>query len=1416
MARNKLRRFLAGLSTAVMLTQTFWDGSIAVMAAGNGEPVVETVSENEGETDAVSEDAVSVDEADEQSGKVDAAGADEDSFDKDEPAANEDEEDVDPEEYVDVYNKLLVVNGKVYDDVDEDGELDTGETLLGTFDTSTGELVIDADLEYIPSFLFVKWEDLKSLSFAPGSKASTLGHNAPNNGPAGGAFTGCTSLEKVDLSNAPDLTTIKMYAFSGCSALKELVLNDGLQYIEKNAFTGCAIEKVDFGSKLISIDNSAFQDCKSLKEISLSSATTTCGTSVFKGCAIESFTLAKDDKGIVVFPDNLFNGATFKEGAVIDIGADTVEISQGAFQGSNIEHVKLSSKLTVIKRNAFNGCKFLAEIDFTPCKDTLAEIQANAFTSCNSLTRLSLPDKIMMLGDAAFSGCIGVVELKLPAGTQTKDSIGSGVFSRCSSLRSVEFPEGHEYVGASEFSECTLLSDIKFSSTIKEIGANAFLKCYGLTEVVLPTNSAFTVIPSGCFQECGYLQTCEIREGIEEIGNNAFYVCNRFMSSLPSSLKKIGDNAFNSCGFCGTLTLPENLEYIGAGAFKTNRDQWGIRGRQELSVIAIKAVDIPACGKGIFNGCSIREIELQPGVTKIPANLFNQATWITNKVIEIPAEVVEIGDGAFAGNNSTAQNVGNLEKVDFSKCDKLETIGKEAFAYNSVLEDFVLPDSVKTLNDRAFSKCAKLHEIVIPEGVETLGASVFEGCALLEDVEFDAIAVTKSGKNIFKDCNLKNIKIGTKITILPDYLFDGARFQKNTQGNYEMITLTLPASVTKIGISSLTNVVNLKALNFESGSALNVIGQSALSGCVGLESIELPDTVTTIDNYAFQNCTSLTGIDLPKDLTVLGVGAFKGCVKITKAYIPAGVTEVKKEAFCGCIELSDMKFAEGCVVSAIGESAFKGCEKITTVDIPESVKNIGASAFSGCPITGTIKLSEGLTNLGANAFDTAGRDGKTIVYLPKTLRSIGNGAFNIAYKDNLEFHVPQGSQAEKWLQNAGFTGIESSEDVELIKVTFDLNGHGSAISPVEVPKGGKLAEPAAPTAEGWLFGGWFTDKKCTGKYDFNKEVTKAFTLYAKWTKDTEDILGGVSALDPVPEITSATTELWLVKGQKFNIGEGWTVAKADKKYVSISKTGAFKAKKETAGVTISHEGRENIIVHISKPALNKKKLTLTIDSAGAVKTEQLILTKDANIKNTLWYSSSPDVATVDQNGNVTAVGKGTAKVTAYVNGSSYTCSVSVKESTAAAKRTMHLNVTASKSISLKGLKKVTWSSADTSIAALNPKGNKVTAGKAGNTVLSTSVNGVGYEIDFYAEDITVTGEGVAAGKPNKYTVNLAKGGSTDLEFAFVDQAVVFKSSKPDVAFVDENGHVVARSKGTSKLTAKINGKSVTVTVNVSD
>ena len=69
-------------------------------------------------------------------------------------------------------------------------------------------------------------------------------------------------------------------------------------------------------------------------------------------------------------------------------------------------------------------------------------------------------------------------------------------------------------------------------------------------------------------------------------------------------------------------------------------------------------------------------------------------------------------------------------------------------------------------------------------------------------------------------------------------------------------------------------------------------------------------------------------------------------------------------------------------------------------------------------------------------------------------------------------------------------------------VTFNANGHGTAPSAVTVSAGGTVTKPNNPTADGYTFGGWYTESGCTNEYNFSSAVNSSFTLYAKWTQNS--------------------------------------------------------------------------------------------------------------------------------------------------------------------------------------------------------------------------------------------------------------------------------------------------------------------------
>ncbi|MCR4642942.1 MAG: Ig-like domain-containing protein [Lachnospiraceae bacterium] len=307
--------------------------------------------------------------------------------------------------------------------------------------------------------------------------------------------------------------------------------------------------------------------------------------------------------------------------------------------------------------------------------------------------------------------------------------------------------------------------------------------------------------------------------------------------------------------------------------------------------------------------------------------------------------------------------------------------------------------------------------------------------------------------------------------------------------------------------------------------------------------------------------------------------------------------------------------------------------------------------------------------------------------------------------------------------------------------------------------------------------------------------------------------GGVlaSAFNSVPALNALTTELHLVKGQKFAMPEsGWGVSKKDKKYLNVSKKGAVSAKKVTGtGSFVILENRstgQRIRVYISQPVFKKKSLKLEAGVSMSCGFDP----GDGSLPF-CFSSSAPDVAAVDPvSGKLTAVSRGSATITAFVNGKSYSCKVKVTETSPEQSRTLHLNVGGTKSISVKGLKNVEWSISSGSCVEFVKK-NRLKANAPGTAILTTVYKGAEYRINVTVENCTITNTALRV-KGKKYEAELSVGTKFKLDLAALDRFVAFKSSNPGVAYVNEERELVVQGKGKAKLTAKINGKSITITV----
>ena len=286
---------------------------------------------------------------------------------------------------------------------------------------------------------------------------------------------------------------------------------------------------------------------------------------------------------------------------------------------------------------------------------------------------------------------------------------------------------------------------------------------------------------------------------------------------------------------------------------------------------------------------------------------------------------------------------------------------------------------------------------------------------------------------------------------------------KDYVGKPNFVSIKIPKTITRIGAyafrqcgdlhtnSGLVNVI------FDSESQLKLIDHDAFANCCAIREFELPREVETIGENAFYDdwCIKKFTFQEGSRLKSIGGNAFHCNSSLQSLTLPSSVTNIDHHAFYQCSSLDEFVIPDG--VESIERAVFAECSKLKTVTVPNSVKKVVQKAFLKCSSLENV-VYKGTADQWDNLINSS----------------------NFEQTDNGNFKNP--------------TVLKY-----LCTVTFEMNGHGTAPEAQTVYTGDKLAKVAEPTAAGYTFGGWYTDKELTKAFDVeNDTVSGDTTLYAKW------------------------------------------------------------------------------------------------------------------------------------------------------------------------------------------------------------------------------------------------------------------------------------------------------------------------------
>ena len=934
---------------------------------------------------------------------------------------------------------------------------------------------------------------------------------------------------------------------------------------------------------------------------------------------------------------------------------------------------------------------------------------------------------IMIFGAAPLSGFVGIrlpmLSLKAEAATTDdglfeyeRDSQGAYFGMRITRYKGPDSGEvvipkiiaGYEvkWIGYAAFRDCIGITSIVIPDSVISIAVSAFSGCTSLTEItVSPDNKNYSSVDGVLFNK-------DMSILVDYPAGN-----NRSTYTVPDGVTQIVDSAFSGCTSLSKVKLSNNLTIIEAGTFR---------------------------------GCtSLTEITIPDGVTVIRGGWYDY----------------DSHNGAFSGCTS--------------------------------LKEIVIPDSVTGIGESAFFGCQSLKEITIPDSVMGIGEYAFEGCTSLAEIVIPD-SVTEIGWSAFSGCtSLSKVKLPNSLTKIGDYAF---YYCKN------LTEITIPDSVTEIS-------------------------WSAFEGCTSLAEITIPDSVTSIGEYAFSGCTSLSEITVSPDnknySSVDGVlfnkdGSElivypKGNKRSTYT-VPDGVTKIEYGAFCDCTSLAEITIPGS--VTEIGESAFSGCTSLKKITIPDSVTKIKDFAFKNCS---TIKIvcylgtraqwqeiiigadNEALTNATIHCIDDPHIWGKWEVIEEVTYEKDGLERRTCSLCDIEETRViPK-------LVRASAIELSESEKTVFVGDTFTIT---ATVKPED-------AFNRTVT--------WSSSDPSIATVDENGTVTAIAKGEAIITAESADRVKAeckVTVEKKVAAIELSESEKTVFVGDTFTItatvkpedafNRTVTWSSSDPSIATVDENGTVTAiAKGEAIITaesadgVKAECKVTVEKKVSAIELSESEKTVFVCDTFTI--TATVKPEDAFNRTVTWSSSDPSIATVDENGTVTAIAKGEAIITAEsADGVKAECKVTVEKKVAAielseSEKTVFVGDTFTITATVKPEdafnRTVTWSSSDPSIATVDENGTVTAIAKGEAIITAESADGVKAECKVTVEkkvaaiELSESEKTVFVGDTFTITATVKP------EDAF-NRTVTWSSSDPSIATVDENGTVTAIAKGEAIITAE--------------
>ena len=719
-------------------------------------------------------------------------------------------------------------------------------------------------------------------------------------------LSGCTAMVSLTLPTLNDRKLSELFGGTVPTAMKTVVLTNETEIVE-DAFSNCSsIESIYLNEGLESIGENAFYGCSSLKSLSIPKSVQLMERGVFESCnALEELTLP-------------FVGGS----RASDCGLNYL-FSYNSYYYPNVPSALKKVTITDMKNipsNAFYDCGNIEQIILSNNAETIG---SNAFCYCSKLESMLIPENVTDIGDWAFNGCERLLWIENRSGLNL-DSMRSWlgldqVLIICENgvePTFVQNADGYEflmcddgwylvgYYGSEtalvlptsfDYEDETILEyhlpnylfqnnedivSVRIPDSVISIGKFAFHNCINLTEVVFSGNSRLTVIKEYAFASNSKLEEISIPEGVELIESYSIYACGALKSvTIPSTVTEIGYYAF---GGCDSLDEIYNLSALDMEIGSYDHGQIALNAiiihdslsAEKLHVVTVNKLNFKKSDDFwllIGTDESLTELKLSSftyegkkvSSYKIHKNAFQYNNSLQRLVID--NAVSTIGAAAFS-------SCYNLQYVDMSANSVITYLPSDIFRNCSALTTALLPVGIERIGVSAFYGCSHLEKISIPDSVIEIGEYAFYGCSVMERVELSA-NLEDIGDYAFEGCHMLvevcnpsnlNIVVGdTDFGYVAKYAI-AVHSSKTAEANKDVVTnMQYEFRLMQFNgrwylydcekQTGSSNIIYLpKTLSNGKSISYCVLDYRAIDSWYGLSGIMIPACVKSVDSKAMQ------------------------------------------------------------------------------------------------------------------------------------------------------------------------------------------------------------------------------------------------------------------------------------------------------------------------------------------------------------------------------------------------------------------------------------------------------------------------------------------------------------------------------------------------------------------------------------